>query len=112
MALQIAENDARLTALRAELARSIDEVRTPAFVSAMGASQSAMIAEIKRQLQSEMGLMPLKLLRARRASFVELNTLDSFGKSGYGTAGSLGDGYFITPSSRSTRTMAPGRSPA
>jgi hypothetical protein len=27
---------------------------------------------------------------------VELNTLDSHGKSGYGTAGYLGDGYFIT----------------
>jgi hypothetical protein len=96
MALQIADNHARLTALREELARSIDEVRTPAFVSAMGASQSAMIAEIKRQLQNEMGLMPLKLLRERRASFVELNTLDSLGKSGYGTAGYLGGGYFIT----------------
>jgi hypothetical protein len=62
----------------------------------MGASQSAMISEIKRQLQSEMGLLPLKLLRERRASFVELNTVDSLGKSGYGTAGYVGDGYFIT----------------
>jgi S1-C subfamily serine protease len=96
MALQIADNDVRMTALREELARSIDQVRTPAFVSAMGASQSEMIAEVKRQLQSEMGLMPLKLLRERRASFVELNTIDSLGKAGYGTAGYLGGGYFIT----------------
>jgi hypothetical protein len=96
MARQNAENDARFTALREELARSIDEVRAPAFVSAMGASQSEMISEIKRQLQSEMGLMPLKLLRERRASFVELNTVDSLGKSGYGTAGYVGQGYFIT----------------
>jgi S1-C subfamily serine protease len=96
MAGQIAENDARLSALREELARSIDQVRTPEFISAMGVSQGKMIEEVKRQLQSEMGLMPLKLLRERRASFVELNTLDSLGKSGYGTAGYLGDGYFIT----------------
>jgi S1-C subfamily serine protease len=96
MAQQIADNDLQIAALRGELARSIDEVRAPAFVSVMGASQSAMIAEIKQQLQSEMGLMPVKLLRERRASFVELNTIDSLGKAGYGTAGYLGSGYFIT----------------
>ena len=31
-----------------------------------------MIADIKRELQSEMGLLPLALLRDRRTSFVEL----------------------------------------
>jgi S1-C subfamily serine protease len=62
----------------------------------MGVPQAEMIQEIKQQLQREMGLMPVRLLRERRASFVELNTIDSAGKSGYGTAGYLGDGYFIT----------------
>ena len=44
-------------------------------------SQPALVDEIKRQLQSEMGLMPVRLLRERRESFVELNAYDNFGKS-------------------------------
>jgi hypothetical protein len=43
-----------------------------------------------------MGLMPVRLLRERRDSFVELNAYDNFGKTSYGTAGYLGNGYFIT----------------
>ena len=73
-----------------------------------------MVEEIKKQLQSEMGLMPVRLLRERRASFVELNAVDNFGKSGYGTAGYIGDGYFVTvkharrrPRGRRRRTRAP-----
>jgi hypothetical protein len=43
-----------------------------------------------------MGLFPVQLLRSRKESFVELNAVDNFGKTSYGTAGYLGDGYFIT----------------
>ena len=43
-----------------------------------------------------MGLLPVRLLRERRESFVEMNAYDNFGKSSYGTAGYLGRGYFIT----------------
>ena len=43
-----------------------------------------------------MGLFPVRLLRERRSSFVELNAYDNFGKTSYGTAGYLGNGYFIT----------------
>ena len=43
-----------------------------------------------------MGLLPLTLLRDRRNSFVELYSYDDRGSSSYGTAGYLGDGYFIT----------------
>jgi S1-C subfamily serine protease len=43
-----------------------------------------------------MGLVPVRLLRERRESFVELNAVDNFGKTSYGTAGYLGKGYFIT----------------
>ena len=109
MAEQLANNDARLTALSDDLARSILKIREsqvhpdgtvggddPAIASMAGAPQSAMVDEIKRQLQSEMGLMPVRLLRERRASFVELNSVDNLGKTGYGTAGYLGKGYFIT----------------
>lgn len=61
-----------------------------------GAAQARMIAEIKQQLQTEMGLVPLNLLRERRSSFVELYATDNFDKTNYGTAGYLGRGYFIT----------------
>lgn len=59
-------------------------------------ARARMVAEIKQDLQNEMGLLPLQLLRDRRSSFVELYTTDNFGSTSYGTAGYLGDGYFIT----------------
>src|SRR5207249_798897 len=59
-------------------------------------SRAKMMAEIKQELQSEMGLLPVQLLRQRRTSFVELYSYDNFGKTNYGTAGYLGHGYFIT----------------
>jgi hypothetical protein len=54
------------------------------------------VAEVKEQLRSELGLLPLDLLRERRTSFVELYATDNFGKTNYGTAGYIGRGYFIT----------------
>ena len=106
---QLADNDARLEALQNDVARSIlrtrgpvthtsgtDGERQPEVVPADGSAQSALVDEIKRQLQSEMGLMPVRLLRERKESFVELNAYDNLGKTSYGTAGYLGDGYFIT----------------
>jgi S1-C subfamily serine protease len=59
-------------------------------------SRAALVADIKQQLKSEMGLMPVSLLRERRQSFVELYSYDLTGASNYGTAGYLGNGYFIT----------------
>ena len=59
-------------------------------------SRAALVADIKQQLTSEMGLLPLSLLRDRRQSFVELYSYDATGASNYGTAGYLGDGYFVT----------------
>jgi hypothetical protein len=109
MALQLAENDARLSALQDDVARNIirrredavvpsgtDGHRQPEVVSADGSAQSAIVDEVKRQLQAEMGLLPVQLLRERRESFVELNAVDNFGKTSYGTAGYLGNGHFIT----------------
>jgi hypothetical protein len=60
------------------------------------AARAAIVADVKRQLQDEMGLLPLNLLRDRSKSFVELYSYDDHGSSNYGTAGYLGDGYFIT----------------
>jgi hypothetical protein len=99
--------DAKLDAIRAELAnthktdaavpagtsgrltRSTDPLTSPA-------ARARVIAEIKDQLQSEMGLLPVHMLRDRRSSFVELYSSDNLGKTNYGTAGYLGHGYFIT----------------
>ena len=102
--------EAQFDALRAELRSQLGKLRTSEVVPAStmgdggdGPSGSAptsprarMIADIKRELQSEMGLLPLALLRDRRTSFVELYSTDNFGKTNYGTAGYLGDGYFVT----------------
>jgi S1-C subfamily serine protease len=110
MSLQLAENDARIAALRDEMARNILQIRQsqsgraaatdgtqePEAVGASRPDAAPLVEEIKRQLQSEMGLLPVRLLRERRQSFVELNAYDNFGKSSYGTAGYLGNGYFIT----------------
>jgi S1-C subfamily serine protease len=59
-------------------------------------NRASIIEDVKRQLQSEMGLLPLTLIRHRRQSFVELYSYDDRGASSYGTAGYLGNGYFIT----------------
>jgi hypothetical protein len=105
-----ANYDAKLDALRAELRTQLGKVRAAEVVpaSTMGDTidgpsrdgtptvRERMIADIKRELQSEMGLLPLALLRDRRTSFVELYSTDNLGKTNYGTAGYLGDGYFIT----------------
>jgi hypothetical protein len=104
--------DAKLDAIRAEVRTEIGETRrTPAPVPAgttgrvahpkddapdAGAARARMVSDIKQQLQSEMGLLPVHLLRERRSSFVELYSYDSLGKTNYGTAGYLGHGYFIT----------------
>jgi len=60
------------------------------------ASRASLISDVKRQLTDEMGLLPLTLLRERRESFVELYSYDDKGSSSYGTAGYIGNGYFIT----------------
>jgi hypothetical protein len=59
-------------------------------------ARQKMVKEIKQELQNEMGLLPVHLLRDRRASFVELYSTDNLGKTNYGTAGYLGGGYFVT----------------
>src|SRR5688500_4344883 len=103
-ALQSADQDAQFAALRAEL----NELRRRDPLVATGtsgrapmnadrnASREAIVADVKRQLSAEMGLLPVNLLRERRNSFVELYSYDDRGASSYGTAGYLGNGYFIT----------------
>src|SRR4029453_10126215 len=59
-------------------------------------ARAELVADVKRQLQDEMGLLPVNMLRERGRSFVELYSYDDHGSSAYGTAGYLGEGYFIT----------------
>jgi S1-C subfamily serine protease len=99
------END-QIAALRAEVG-ALKRQRTETSgtsgrieVNGLGAiddrSRAALVADIKQQLKSEMGLLPVSLLRERRESFVELYSYDATGASNYGTAGYLGNGYFVT----------------
>jgi S1-C subfamily serine protease len=106
--------DAKIDAIRAEVRTELGKThRSEAVVPASttgrttthrdatdappaAAARERMVTEIKQQLQSEMGLLPVSLLRDRRSSFVELYSYDNFGKTNYGTAGYLGRGYFIT----------------
>ena len=104
-----ASYDAKLDAIRDEVrsgfgrAQRSDAVVTAATSGRIAGtaepaelSRARMVAQIKQELQSEMGLLPVHLLRDRRPSFVELYSYDSLGKTNYGTAGYLGSGYFIT----------------
>jgi hypothetical protein len=92
--LRFAESDAKIAALRGELMGQIDGMRSRSEEQATGTAGT--VEEVKRQIQAEMGLFPVKLLRERKESFVELNTYDNRGRLNYGTAGYLGNGYFIT----------------
>src|SRR3954470_21616346 len=101
-----ASYDAKLDAIRTEVRSQLarpgrGEAVVPAATSGRlpakaDAGRASIVAEAKEQLQEEMGLLPLHLLRDRRASFVELYSSDNMGKTNYGTAGYLGKGYFIT----------------
>jgi S1-C subfamily serine protease len=99
--------DARIQEIRDELRRQAETVAAGTSGAAIAraqdgnedsqpASRTEMMAEIKQDLQREMGLLPVHLLRERRQSFVELYADDNFGKTNYGTAGYLGGGYFVT----------------
>jgi S1-C subfamily serine protease len=109
-ARQTADSEERLASLRAEVEflrhRELQQQaagtagRVPPMPAVStedtAASRASIIADVKRELTAEMGLLPLTLLRERRNSFVELNALNDKGESTYGTAGYLGNGYFIT----------------
>lgn len=80
-------------------ALGVFQARKGSAADARGAdatSRATIVAEVKQQLASEMGLVPVSLLRDRRSSFVELHSYDRAGQKHYGTAGYLGHGYFIT----------------
>ena len=103
---RITDNNDAIAALservsRDETARSHRALGTagdaaPERAATDAASRDRLVEEIKGQLQREMGLVPIRLLRERRASFVQVHAYDQAGTLRYGTAGYLGGGYFIT----------------
>ena len=94
--------EARLNELHAEVALMSRETRGATGTSGVtldgssSAARAALLEDLKKELRTEMGLMPISLLRDRSASFVELYAKDNFGHTNYGTAGYIGGGYFIT----------------
>lgn len=111
-AVEQASYDVRLDAIQAQVRSALTGARQPDGrtigtsggraslpsdpSAAVGHDRATLIQQVKQELQSEMGLVPIQLVRERRSSFVELHTEDSLGKTSYGTAGHLGGGYFIT----------------
>jgi S1-C subfamily serine protease len=96
---QIAALRAEVGALkrqRSEISGTSGRTEPHAAAAMDDSSRAALVADIKQQLKSEMGLLPVSMLRERRASFVELYSYDVTGASNYGTAGYLGQGYFVT----------------
>jgi hypothetical protein len=98
----IAANNAAIAELRDELARNEAKAVGTVGNTALGSvatdarSHDQLVKEITGQIQREMGLMPIRVLRERQASFVPVHAYDQNGSLRYGTAGYLGGGYFIT----------------
>jgi hypothetical protein len=107
---RITANNAAIDELREQMTRNGSSAPRAAAPGPVGTAGDAtldsgasdaetrdrLIEDIKGQLQREMGLLPIRLLRERRASFVEVHAYDQAGTLRYGTAGYLGGGYFIT----------------
>jgi hypothetical protein len=108
---RLADRDRRIAELRTEMDGIVKAIRderaeragSVAVLPTSGTSavtatttRAGLVAEIKSQLQDELGIVPVRLLRDRRRSFVELYAYDNQGHSNYGTAGYLGGGYFVT----------------
>jgi S1-C subfamily serine protease len=98
--------DSRLAKLQDELKNALTHEKMVSDVAvgtagaatdvSSAAKREQLVADIKEQLGHEMGLLPVRLIRERQASFVELYSYDNHGQRSYGTAGYLGQGYFVT----------------
>jgi S1-C subfamily serine protease len=96
---RLAAADARLDALERQVHHRPDPPaagRSGPSLASGTRERDALVQSVVSRVQREIGLLPVKLLRERRASFVELYAVDSKDASKYGTAGYLGDGYFLT----------------
>lgn len=107
---RIEDNNAAIAELRQQVTRDESKARAAGVPRPLGTSgdsavdsvatdaqsRDRLVEDIKGQLQREMGLVPIRVLRERRSSFVEVHAYDRSGNLRYGTAGYLGAGYFIT----------------
>ena len=106
----LAVYDARLSALQRTVA-ALDrrDARSPeptgtagppsppvVALSTLALADDALADAVTARVRRELGLVAPRVVRERRASFVELYTTDDSGAANYGTAGHLGGGYFIT----------------
>src|SRR5436190_4909434 len=78
---QIAELRAELGALKRQRVGvgTSGRIEAPAAAAMDDHSRAALVADIKQQLKTEMGLMPVSMLRERRQSFVEMYSYDATG---------------------------------
>jgi hypothetical protein len=99
--------ESKITSLREDLKKAVTRQTLARDIVAVGtagetvdltspAGRNQLISDIKEQLGHEMGLLPVHVIRERQASFVELYSYDNRGNRNYGTAGYLGQGYFVT----------------
>ena len=107
---RITDNNEAIAALRDQVTRDEARAAVASGLRALGTagdaamdgiatdtdSRDRFVEQIKGQLQREMGLVPIRVLRERGASFVQVHAYDQHGGLRYGTAGYLGGGYFIT----------------
>lgn len=96
---RLADANARLDALESSLDRGVGLPATGTSGTAgpgAGREREDLVESVMTRVQREMGLFPVRLLRERRTSFVELYSTDSRDGSNYGTAGHLGGGFFLT----------------
>src|SRR5918994_733951 len=107
---RIEDNNAAIAELREQVTRDESKARAAGVPRPLGTSgdsaldsvatdarsRDRLVDQIKSELQREMGLVPIRVLRERRSSFVEVHAYDRVGNLRYGTAGYLGGGDFIT----------------
>jgi hypothetical protein len=96
---RLADAAARLDALELSVERGAGTPSTGTTGAALpsaGRDREALVQSVVTRVQREMGLFPVRLIRERRPSFVELYSTDSRDASHYGTAGHLGRGFFLT----------------
>jgi S1-C subfamily serine protease len=103
----MAAQAARLDALQREVAALMQHRTAPGAITgtvgmssgsfdATGKVESSLVEAVASRVRRDLGLMSPVMVRDLRNSFVELYANDSAGVSSYGTAGHLGNGYFIT----------------
>jgi S1-C subfamily serine protease len=99
--VRMVQQSAEIDALRFEVTRAVRTIgEQPRGTSGTSLDLSAgdewLVDAVADKLRSKIGLVPVEMIRERRGSFVELYATDHRGSRSYGTAGYLGDGYFIT----------------